>query len=250
MQDVAFSQQDPQQDTSLTSALNSQQSNTDDPTTDPSHASSLQTAAAAARRFVLPTILESSLGSGTGSGGSECSRTVPLSPHGSSGRSELVFDVMELPEIVEASSEDPSQAVVSSQTTDAAGRPVITVVTPEGVRVLKDSAKEVHEEVGGTLKVKAAEEDEPAADPIAQSRETASRMLMVRMLQGHRAGRPCIVPCALQMSVDMLILHDCRVYWAALDHVRPWVAQHSTAAQHSIPLALLHHLSQQHLHAS
>lgn len=204
MQDVAFSQQDPQQDTSLTSAPNSQQSNPDDTSTDPSHASGLQTAAAAARRFVLPTILESSLGSGTGSGGSECSRTVPLSPHGSSGRSELGFDVMELPEIVEAgpsSSEDPSQVVVSSQMVDAAGRPVITVVTPEGVRVLKDSAKEVHEE-GGTLKVKAAEEDEPAADPVAQSRETASRMLMVRMVGVHSVEQHCIVLCAIVLAQE------------------------------------------------
>ena len=188
---------------------------------------------------MLPTILESSLGSGTGSGGSECSRTVPLSPHGSSGRSELGFDVMELPEIVEAgpsSSEDPSQAVVSSQMVDAAGRPVITVVTPEGVRVLKDSAKEVHEEGGGTLKVKAAEEDEPAADPVAQSRETASRMLMVRVVGVHSVEQHCIVPCALQNEcrhVDAVTVECTGLLWVMLGH--GW---HSIAQQHSIASSL------------
>ena len=59
---------------------------------------------------------------------------------------------MELPEIIEATqvTGDSAQAGVTSQTTDAQGRPVITVVIPEEVRVLKDSAKEVHEDTGGS----------------------------------------------------------------------------------------------------
>ena len=156
--------------------------------------SSLPSAAgAAARRFVLPTILESSIGSGTGSGtsraASDSSRNFPHSPNGSMGLSELGFDAIELPEIVEAgpSTGDAAQSGVTSQTTDATGRTVITVFTPEEIRVLKDSAKEVHEDAGAA-KAKAEEEEqdaEPDVDLVAQSRERASRMLTVRVAEAH-----------------------------------------------------------------
>ena len=182
-----------------TQASHSQQANSTHVPSEPAHTSSLQSAAAAAaRRFVLPTILESSIGSGSGSGtsraASDSSRNFPLSPNGSSGLSELGFDAMELPEIVEAgpSTGDSAQSGVTSQTTDAAGRTVITVVTPEQIRVLKDSAKEVHEDAGA-MKAKAEEEDkvekdtEPEVDLVAQSRENASRMLTVRVAEAHRA---------------------------------------------------------------
>jgi len=161
---------------------------------EPAHTSNLQSAAgAAARRFVLPTILESSVGSGTGSGtshaASDCSRTFPLSPNGSMGLSELGFDAIDLPEIIEAgpSTGDSAQSGVTSQTTDATGRTVITVVTPEEIRVLKDSAKEVHEDAGAAkAKVEEEERDvEPDVDLIAQSRENASSMLTVRVAEAH-----------------------------------------------------------------
>ena len=161
---------------------------------EPAHTSNLQSAAGAtARRFVLPTILESSMASGTGSGtshaASDSSRNFPLSPNGSMGLSELGFDAIDLPEIIEAGpmTGDSSQSVVTSQTTDATGRTVITVVTPEEIRGLKDSAKEVHEDAGAA-KAKAEEEEqdaEPDVDLVAQSRERASRMLTVRVAEAH-----------------------------------------------------------------
>ena len=122
-------------------------------TADSSHAPSLGLGPPS-RGLLLSTILESSLGSGSSpsQAASESSRNIPHSPNGSSDPSELGFDYMELPEIIEATqvTGDSAQAGVTSQTTDARGRPVITVVLPEEVRVLKDSAKEVHEEAGGS----------------------------------------------------------------------------------------------------
>ena len=110
------------------------------------------------------------------------------------GLSELGFDAIELPEIVEAgpSTGDAAQSGVTSQTTDATGRTVITVFTPEEIRVLKDSAKEVHEHAGA-VKAKVEEEDkveqdaEPEINVVAQSRENAYNMLTVRAAEAYRA---------------------------------------------------------------
>jgi len=166
---------------------------------DPPHSSSLPSAAAAARRFVLPTILESSIGSGSGTSraASECSRTVPLSSNGSSGPSELGFDTIELPEVVESgpSTKDSSVSGMSSQTTDATGRSVITMVIPEEVRVLKDSAKEVHEDTGS--KVHKGEQDtdtQSAANPVA-TRRPASRLVKVSINQALCAFPVLLDPC-------------------------------------------------------
>ncbi len=109
------------------------------------------------------------------------------------GLSELGFDAIDLPEIIEAgpSTGDSSQSGVTSQTTDATGRMVITVVMPEEIRVLKDSAKEVHEDAG-SVKAKAEEEGQDAeldVDLVAQSRESASRMLTVRVAEASGSTR-------------------------------------------------------------
>ncbi|DBA83973.1 hypothetical protein WJX77_006742 [Trebouxia sp. C0004] len=191
-----------------TQASYSQQSDFFHALSEPAHTSSLQSAAgAAARWFVLPTILESSIGSGTSRAASDSSRNFPLSPNGSIGLSELGFDAIELPEIVEAgpSTGDSAQSGVTSQTTDATGRTVITVVTPEEIRVLKDSAKEVHEDAGA-MKAKAEEEDtveqdaEPEADLVAQSREKASRVLK-DILEGVVQRAEPYIPARLQQLV-------------------------------------------------
>ena len=127
------------------------------------------------RRLLLSTILESSQGSGSApsQAGSEsgCNSVAgPDSPDGSSNHSELSFDAMDLLEVIEVSpsAADPNQTGVTSQTRDAWGRPIITVVLPEEVRVLKDSAREVHEEAGGSKLGKgqgSPSEQEANADP-------------------------------------------------------------------------------------
>lgn len=188
----------------------SQQADSTQVPTKPAHTSSQQSAAeAAARRFVLPTILESSMGSGSGTShaASDSSRNFPLSPNGSIGLSELGFDAIELPEIVEArpSTGASAQSGVISQTTDATGRTVMTVVMPEEARVLKDSAREMHEDADA-MKAKAEVEDkvdpdaEPEVDLVAQSREKASRMLE-DIMEGLVQRAEPYVPANLQQLV-------------------------------------------------
>ena len=148
----------------------------------PAQPSGSTAAANAAARFVLPTILESSMGSGSSRAASEAGRNGPQSPNGSSDPSELGFDLIELPDIVESgpSTGESSQSAISSQTTDASGRTVITVVVPEAVRVLKDSAKEVHGDAGGKSAKDASGDTQPA-EGAAVIRNSVTRIMTVSM---------------------------------------------------------------------
>ncbi|KAL0028831.1 hypothetical protein WJX79_010810 [Trebouxia sp. C0005] len=115
--------------------------------------------------------------------------------------------VLELPALLQQVQEVASglQPGVTSQTTDATGRTVITVVTPEEIRVLKDSAKEVHEDAGA-MKPKVEEEDkveqdaQPEVNVIAQSREIAYNMLTDIMERLVQRAEPYI-PARLQQLV-------------------------------------------------
>ena len=147
-------------------------------------------AAAANNRFVLPTIMESSAGSSSGSGRSHVSsdfgRHMPGSPRSSAGHSEYGFDSLDLPdqvvETVPSSSDSGQQPGTTRLTTDASGRKVLTVFVPEAVRVLKDSAKEVHEE-GGSKTVKDASGDDLAAESDAETAPPISLSSLLRVRQ-------------------------------------------------------------------
>ena len=166
----------------------------------------------AATRFVLPTILESSMGSGSSRAASEAGRNGPQSPNGSSDPSELGFDLIELPDIVESgpSTGESSQSAISSQTTDASGRTVITVVVPEAVRVLKDSAKEVHGDAGGKS-AKDASGDTRPAEGAAVVRNSVTRIITVSMawLCASHLSSGCLYLPSVYVSLWCLSIAAC-----------------------------------------
>ena len=154
-------------------------------------------AASTYRRFVLPTILESSVGSSSGSGRSHVSseyvRTMPGSPRSSAGPSEFGFDILDLPDIVEApaSTAEARQSGSTTVTTDPSGRTVVRVVVPEEVRVLKDSAKEVHEE-GGIKKADADDAEPLSAKPEVTALARLSNMIRVSLTMHVADATACL----------------------------------------------------------